>query len=286
MEVLISIFVMTFGLLGLVSLIPVGKFTVVETARADRSGACGRAALREVRVRRMLDPNTWSDVPGRNAFVIDPLGVADGLTTNFGGLPRISLINPATGNVFNYDIADAIFRCQDDLNFEIPDSQYRPYPAGTSDDITERVVESIGDYSWFLTVNSSPAEANRVPPLPWPERRMFTVSVVVCHDRITDPGVQRKVVQNTSVDRFLTGGYGGGSVILSSPVEIREDEWIMLSNSDQAKWYRVASAGASPTMHLTLVGPDWTSPNADVVVLKRVLGVYTTTIEVDRDLLR
>jgi hypothetical protein len=48
-------FVLSVGLLGVAALIPVGRFAIVETAKADRSGACGRAALSEIKVRRMLE---------------------------------------------------------------------------------------------------------------------------------------------------------------------------------------------------------------------------------------
>lgn len=56
MEVLIAIFVVAFGLLGIAAVIPLGRITIFETAKADRCGAAGRAALREIRTRRMLDP--------------------------------------------------------------------------------------------------------------------------------------------------------------------------------------------------------------------------------------
>ena len=54
LEVLISIFVMAVGLMGVAALIPIGTFAVSETAKADRSAAMGRAAMHEVRVRDML----------------------------------------------------------------------------------------------------------------------------------------------------------------------------------------------------------------------------------------
>ncbi|MBN2023000.1 MAG: prepilin-type N-terminal cleavage/methylation domain-containing protein [Pirellulales bacterium] len=93
LEVLIAIFVVGIGMLGIAALIPVGRFALVETAKADRSAACGRAAMCEVKARGLLnavDPNnaTWplwywpkatppplSDVlPGNDcaALVIEP----------------------------------------------------------------------------------------------------------------------------------------------------------------------------------------------------------------------
>ena len=59
MEVLISTFVLSVGLLGLAVLLPIGRITILETMKADRAGDCGRAALNEVKIRRMLDCNNW-----------------------------------------------------------------------------------------------------------------------------------------------------------------------------------------------------------------------------------
>lgn len=59
LEVLISMFVMMVGLLGVASLLPVGQHSLAESAKADRAGTCGRAGLREVRARGILDPMTW-----------------------------------------------------------------------------------------------------------------------------------------------------------------------------------------------------------------------------------
>jgi len=93
LEVLIAIFVLMFGLLGVAAVIPVGRLRIVQTAQADRSAACGTAALHEVKTRRMLDPTLWrrrdpdstqpdqpvaqsSRLPRRFSFAIDPLFVA------------------------------------------------------------------------------------------------------------------------------------------------------------------------------------------------------------------
>jgi Tfp pilus assembly protein PilV len=60
LEVLISMFIMTVGLLSVASLVPVGK---VQQSRGDqtvRASACGRAAFREMRIRGILDPKNWA----------------------------------------------------------------------------------------------------------------------------------------------------------------------------------------------------------------------------------
>jgi len=104
LEVLISIFVLAFGLLGVAALIPVGRFAIVEVGKADRSAVCGRAGLHEIKIRQFPDVNdgtlrpmtdirTWRDHSGtevlssadtaaqrlakrRLAYAIDPLFVA------------------------------------------------------------------------------------------------------------------------------------------------------------------------------------------------------------------
>lgn len=95
LEVLIAIFVILVGLLGVVAMIPLGHRSMVQAARADRTAACGRAGLREVHVRGMLDSSTWlhgrdtlpavveadttTGLPvldNRVSFCIDPLYIA------------------------------------------------------------------------------------------------------------------------------------------------------------------------------------------------------------------
>jgi len=278
MEVLISIFVMTFGLLGLAALIPVGRFAIEETGKADRSGACGRAALREVKVRRILDPVNWSSIPGNYAdgtpFAIDPIGVDAGLG-NLGTLPRISLAG-------NQALLDSIFGWRDDLKFVRPEDGQRPHPAiGTSGLLLEAdgSPQDQGYYTWFLTVTPAPGELG----LEWAMKRNYAVSVVVCFRRTLEPEPQ------ANVTRFIGGGYGGGGVVLSEAVKVREGEWVMLCDAAQCKWYRVVSVGQIPgssDTRLRLSGPDWDvnrNPSPRAVIPRSVAGVYSTAVEVERN---
>ncbi|MFZ5829976.1 MAG: type IV pilus modification PilV family protein [Planctomycetota bacterium] len=195
LEVLISSFVLSIGLLGVAALLPVGGLAIEKTNVSDRCGTAGRAALREMRVRRMLDWQSWSadpdytpiDVPGAPnrfdgdeitivPFVIDPLGVArfDTNTGNnefdgcdlFGNLlPRLSLARNAAGNPLTPAQAEAIFVCSDDPLFQIPaDVGYRPlgqYETSAGGLSTNPAVGSaamVGNFSWFLTVFPSRLE--------------------------------------------------------------------------------------------------------------------------------
>ncbi len=56
LEVLISTFVLAIGILSLAVLIPVGRLSIQQSIISDRAGTCGRAALRDIKTRGMLEP--------------------------------------------------------------------------------------------------------------------------------------------------------------------------------------------------------------------------------------
>jgi hypothetical protein len=64
LEILISIFVLAVGLLGVISIVPLGQMTIAEGQKFDRAGACGRAVMRNIKVKRLLDFRSWVWEPG------------------------------------------------------------------------------------------------------------------------------------------------------------------------------------------------------------------------------
>lgn len=115
LEVLVSVFILLFGLLALAAVLPVATLRIIQTGKADRSGACGAAGMRDVKIRRMVDPTTWrrwrvslaspdykfqsadigdsSYTPPRRgipfgfSFAIDPLGFAHNRTDGMETFP-------------------------------------------------------------------------------------------------------------------------------------------------------------------------------------------------------
>lgn len=59
LEVLVSVFVLTLGLMGIAMVIPAGNALMNEALKSDRSAACGRAALNDIQVRRWYQPALW-----------------------------------------------------------------------------------------------------------------------------------------------------------------------------------------------------------------------------------
>ncbi len=282
---LVSLFVLSVGVLGVAALIPLGKLAMLEVEKSDRTGACGRAALREVKVRRMLDPSNWTNTSFTgNVFVIDPLGVSK-IGTSIGPLTRISLNNVNANDFF----------WQDDLAYARPEDATaaagrangeRPMPMpGRANQVAD------GNFSWFLMVAASPGEANA--GLAWDQRRQFTVSAVVCYKRLFDnsgtkPG-EKYISGGVTCDDDI--GYGGIGIEFSVPlvVEVKRNEWVLLTTSKQSTWYRVVGIGTdgSGTTRMSLVGPDWygggKDGSASLVIVEGVTGVYTTTIQRDAD---
>ena len=318
LEVLFSIGILTVGLFGVAALIPLGKLAMMETEKSDRTGACGRAALREIKVRRMLDyrywvaptpPTWWNAVTQYNdapplvgllqPFVIDPLGVTSSITVNLGNgtsaIPRVNLNYLTTFNQ-----ADTIFGWNDDLIFTLPEDMS---PPGTGER-PEAMYEKQGNFSWFLTVAPASSEAT----LAVANKRLYSVAVAVCHKRIlTQTSGQpdgERMIPTALADTFTctSPGYGGTTVtfvgpdLISGEPPLKKNEWILLYSTDtasslivQATWYRVVHAGYdtnSTTNYITLVGPDWHGGTAaKIVVVGGVTGVYTTTVQLDSDLI-
>ncbi len=64
MEVLISMFILAVGLLGVAALIPAGRHEIVQAAKLDNASMVGRAAFRDLQVRGFLNPANWVAFPG------------------------------------------------------------------------------------------------------------------------------------------------------------------------------------------------------------------------------
>lgn len=73
LEVLIAMFIIMFGLLGIAALLPIASQDMSRAARADRAAAAGRSALAEVRVRQLCDPMGWLAVQSTAPLSFGPV---------------------------------------------------------------------------------------------------------------------------------------------------------------------------------------------------------------------
>lgn len=163
-EVLFAIGILTVGLLGVASVIPLGGREVAEAGKADRMAACGQAVLHDVKVRGFLDPRGWRSQAGvpivrdtsggtvtsivlgdsyllpRGTYVIDPQyvayansqGISNAHLFPYGTTPpnlgRVTLARSLTSNVvLSFAEAEQLCTWRDDLSFDLPDeSDDRP----------------------------------------------------------------------------------------------------------------------------------------------------------------
>jgi hypothetical protein len=95
LEVLISMFVLLFGLMGVAAIFPVGNHYAGRGDQYERGAALAGTAFAEMKARGMLDPSVWIYADGTDflngpnfywpfagvgpghAFVIDPIGAAE-----------------------------------------------------------------------------------------------------------------------------------------------------------------------------------------------------------------
>ena len=218
-------------------------------------------------------------------------------------LPRVTLVYPGTTTPLPRWLLDSIFTWQDDLIFTKPEEMH-PQPTTTNGSTRPVTLDpgkapvAEGNYSWFFTATPSPMELSGGTAIE-PNELHFTVSVVVCYrrDYSRDPSGNFNGEKTAKVN-LIGGGLGGGDIVLShcsKPFTVKENEWIALigpltggSGAFICRWYRVVAVG-DDNLSLSLNGPDATDwyeagvfPMA-VSIDKAVVGVYTTTIEVDRD---
>ena len=195
--------------------------------------------------------------------------------------------------------AEAIFYWGDELLYDQP-KDMKPVPANAGERPWMKFVQADGvtinynatsmpagdhRFSWFLTVTPATSES----ALPWAQKRLFSVAVVVCYQREFTAAGERAATATLSPI-----SYGGGTIMLNcnvadaTPLVVKENEWILLYSaaSGQCSWYRaVSSATIAPgaSQALSLVGPDWYGgATAAVVVIPGVTGVYSTTVRLDQ----
>lgn len=298
LEVLISMFTLSVGLLGMASLIAVGTHHSSNAARLDHASACGQAALRNIRVHHMLEPSRWNSSTAvfdtnnqARPFVIDPLGINGGASSNIfpdvsGAayqMPRVQISTaPNNQNVFVW---------QSEVASALPagDEEGRPTLQVSSGSY------SGGHYSWMAMVE--PSRSENFAQLAPSSRRLYNVAVAVFYQRDLD------VLEEQQFDAQLTGG--GGVTITGAGDSIEPGQWILLSSQWQApndsqptsaesrqfhRWYRVLNVSQHPSngdVFVMLSGPTW--PNnalengvdAKATIVPGVVAVYERSLELD-----
>jgi hypothetical protein len=346
MEVLFAILVLAVGLTGVAALLPAGTHHVSVANQYDRSAACGRAALREVEVRRMLWPQNWLNASTLQVpqflsqppttirpFVIDPLLVArnpgnvradlfpyvSGASVIVPGDPRAlrrRTLAPFVARPDGTPLAPRVRVAAAERVFVLRDETIFAPPAGDSDARPQAIFSgetwpSEGNYSWLLMVRPAESENNASAlgaGVPYDERRLYTVSVVVIHrrnpvippdDKAVDQHERQAQATHLGANNFRLAPHAPPN---DFPVgRIRIGQWILLtslSNPDPQgvqepfhRWYRVVSVGQTASggeVFVKLAGPPWPPPDwlatgnlAVATIVDGVVGVFERTVILD-----
>jgi hypothetical protein len=293
-EVLISMFVMTIGLLGLAALIPVGQAMMSRGAIDEQKAIVGRQVLRDLKIQGMFKPplgiprsaqtppNQWVcanprlDSEQGDAFCFDPLaiarhGAAAGVfpAGRVNGQPWMQRVWPlklaAAAPAMQQLLAERLCMSDDDLVFERPADGDRMAIPFRSDSTLARTFD--GNFTWFATA---------VRDMQAADQDTFTVSVAVAHKRAL--GARGMIADLQAAERVLPISNAanlrlGGDIELTSDLDLsgslKPGRWLMLcaspNNAEKSRglfrWYRIRSANQQGTLwRLSLAGPQWPWP--------------------------
>lgn len=320
LEVLMSMFILLIGLVGVGSMIPAGRFEIMQGVKLDYAAMVGREALRDMKVRGYLDPTQWRDHPTINpvylagsfaavsnsnssstyssltpAVAIDPLGLAAGFGTKFpsgAAGANLTRIYPSA-NVASAVLADPVFRCSDDVM--IMASTGKDLPPSQQLMASNSKRSSFGNYSWLATVVTPPEQT---------AAGQVTVSVAVLYKRDLSTPANSESTATASVNAT-------GEIVLSgftsSPIRpVKPGQWIMLMYSipvaspppgapplpfampatfSYANWYRVVVADAlnGTQQAITVAGQDipTTAMGTTAWIVENVIGVTERRISLE-----
>ncbi|MCA9246527.1 MAG: prepilin-type N-terminal cleavage/methylation domain-containing protein [Planctomycetales bacterium] len=310
LEVLVSMFILLFGLLGVAAMFPAGKYHVRKANLYDSASAAGQAAFNDLMVRGLLRPlNEDSDGNNKNdhwlywnsttraTTQID--ATSDQLTLpiqvdmvggNFviAGMTRVIPRQVAANGAQGAALADLVFRSQDDLALDLPDQtdlpgailytdeSVRPADADPDTHNTDFYRPAYdGRYTWMFTVT------------PESNKDLMRVSVVVFESR--NPDSEGDVTGANIKEENM--GIGGGELTLDVDGESQTapGSWLLVSRFNAGseadgiyRWYRVVAREIEGDGdHLiTLTGADWDPgvPPNHVALFDRVVAVYEKTV--------
>ena len=170
-EILASVFVLSFGLVAALTVLPFATFQLNRMNVADTSGACGRGTIQQIRMAEWQKPEAlnyaWDVFAPADPYIVDPLGLFGfcdnpiaasivhppkfpyhlNLDTSTVGLHVFVPVEIASqSSVVERDyVSNLYFRWGDDVLFDASDSSQRPTKV-------ESAVTSAGDFTWMYMV--------------------------------------------------------------------------------------------------------------------------------------
>ncbi len=303
LEVLVSIFILSVGLLGVAALIPIGNSQVIKGAIAHRGSELGERVYREIRLRGWLRTDMWLRADGSpaveektgqlvqglfdRAVAIDPYtaAVSPGTTifprNSQTPMPLLTFKQaPDQPQKMSLQLAKLISVSSDNLVFQRPSDGNRPAIQRLNRTGTKRLSESL--YSWMMTLSPVPND-----------RGTYLLSVVVFYrDAPSESDGQPRDSQNLDNIQPL----GGGEYKISGSVEameikdyLRPGRWMMLSDGqNQYRWFRIVAVSGvgrdkQTKREIALAGSEFPlSSTLSATVFRGVVGVYEKRVQLEQ----
>lgn len=252
LEVLISMYVLLIGLLGVAGLMVAGKSELSASFKLDNATTIVRACGADLKNRGFMRPgepgavSNWKNATGDDVWnpdidqalpftingsqvalpsvVFDPIGIGRGYGSTFPygatglSLYRISPSRYCDGSTSSgRQVADTIFRASDDLIL-VPSTTGRDNPP-TQQLLGGLSRASLGNYSWLATVCPDEAAIQS-------DDVAFIVTVAVIYKRDTStPGAGESECAVT----FPPSSDGGEITLTNPPKAVRPGDWLMLA---------------------------------------------------------
>jgi len=311
LEILVAIFILSIGLLGVAALIPVGNSEVIKSSIAHRSAETGLRAFREMKLRGYLNPQNW--LAGGQAVVDPETGVMkpefagqtvviDPLTSQSNGqaIPgadvktltlrsALATETSKTSGPMSAPVAERVFVAQDNLEFIRPREQTK-VPMQFREGETGPRRRTTPIYSWMAML--SPMQVMPSGTLA-PEFKLDTylMSVIVFYRDTPGSAPRRALLMDTEP-------LGGNEFRFRIPEGSDEDakkflrprRWVLLTDGKrQFRWYRIGTVEGSVAEErgdrvVSLAGPDWSSQaggQPQAIVFESVVAVIEKVVQLE-----
>ena len=278
LEVLISMGILTIGIVSVLSLIPTGRSFAVKATVYDRVTAVADNAIADIINRGYLDPMRYT-LSTNSPTRIDFLGVANGAALVSGSFADAVPTSNWPTDTSTTTVPFAIHASSDDLVYTVPTTDAPPSPGRTANGVA--VAEN--KFSWAATLMSPSGTSaagttlsGTAPGTP------ALLSVVVFHRRDLTGGGQ------LSVSGTATGTTVTVSGVTSSTVKnyLRAGNVVLFANGSNYSWRRLlitAFDDSNSQALLTVGGASLTSGNSSAPV---TIWVFTGAVGLAERLVR
>lgn len=279
MEVLISLGILSVGLLSILSLIPAGRSQAVKATVYDQATATANNAIADIVSRGFLDPSRFV-LSARTK--IDFLGDAASVPVG-GSFTSMLSQTAATIPINSSTIPFAIQAASDDRAYTTTRADDPPQPT-----LVSGIPLAENKFTWLATIQDpSGAALSSTDPGTY-----ALLSVVVFHRRsLTADGGRTYSITTPANVNGTTLTITGGSAATDDGEYLRSGAVVMIDNNGIYSWRRVLMAALQKNANLTLAVADITvdgpgiTPGATVSIYayKGAVGLAERIVRLEGD---